>query len=270
MLLCVCSLLLFHPSLFSCIARLILSNVRYLDVLYEPAQWTQLLTDGIGALMCESLKHECITALAEIIDPAQHNDIAQWLAELMQESASMMLPVLDTLSNLSLSAELAQRINSEVLDRLSSAKTEQLPVLIKYILQTCDKADMADTWSKLRKRVNSFIIFTSATVRNERGVPQHSHSAAATDAAVLTMDAIRNCIRFKPEVATEYLKVLQAITAQVCTHCWIVIRAVAHVRSRAVAHFFRAVSLTMDARCCYCCDIVCFNSMNIRSWTFGC
>lgn len=59
----------------------------------------------------------------------------------------MTTAVLDSLSNLNLSTESLNSLVQSILERLSSATTEELPVIIKFLLQSArdENAEMVNS-----------------------------------------------------------------------------------------------------------------------------
>jgi len=59
----------------------------------------------------------------------------------MEENCQLTVPILDALANFTLTDDLLRDVRETIIDRLESADIEDLPVVIKFILQTATGND---------------------------------------------------------------------------------------------------------------------------------
>eukprot|EP00003_Mantamonas_plastica_P007997 TRINITY_DN1688_c0_g1_i3.p2 TRINITY_DN1688_c0_g1~~TRINITY_DN1688_c0_g1_i3.p2 ORF type:complete len:115 (-),score=48.67 TRINITY_DN1688_c0_g1_i3:697-1041(-) len=94
--------------------------------------------------MCpEQLQKEIIAVIPEIVDDAQHPLVVHGLMELVDTDAQFMVPVLDALSNLSLSMDVLEDVRKKVLRSLDSSKIQDLPVIVRFLLQSAESPEAA-------------------------------------------------------------------------------------------------------------------------------
>jgi len=83
------------------LARQILTQLRWLDYLVEPAKTIGKLME-LMSLAPVDVQREIILALPEIVGDAEHKAIVSSLMEAVQSNLSLIVPVTDTLMTMNL------------------------------------------------------------------------------------------------------------------------------------------------------------------------
>lgn len=184
-------------------ARLLLSPLRWLDVVYQPKEIWATASDVIKA--CQpSVQRELLAALPEFLDESVHASIVECVEELMRASADMISPALDALSNLGLKHALAVR--SQTLEALESIPLEQLPVVVRFLCQTASKDSAAQTAAMLREKLTFAKVAVALEGKRAKGA--FGKGAAQQGTPALVVESIRNGLRFQSVLAVELLKQL--------------------------------------------------------------
>jgi Fanconi anemia group D2 protein len=115
--------------------RLILNQIRWLDRIYDCETLVSNLLEAISSLPV-SMQREVIESLPEVVDDRGHSMVVEKLQEFLQGDAMLMPSVLDAMTNLNLDDNLMSTVHGMVLPRLQSARIEDLPLLVKFLLHT--------------------------------------------------------------------------------------------------------------------------------------
>ncbi|KAF9401655.1 Fanconi anemia group D2 protein [Mortierella sp. AD011] len=190
----------------SSIPKLILQQMKWLNNIIEPTQLTSKLLEVIG-MSPVSIQRDIITSLPEIVPDSEHRTVVLGLVELMENSSELMVPILDALSNLNLQSEVLVNARNHVLDKLESAELEDLPVVIKFLLQTVEP----DTVGEVIETIRANLDFESIN-KLQKSSKQKSKSRAPNQTPeVLILDALKSGIRFQKFVTDAWYKALVAI-----------------------------------------------------------
>ncbi|KAF9997114.1 Fanconi anemia group D2 protein [Entomortierella chlamydospora] len=190
----------------SSIPKLILQQMKWLNNIIEPTQLTSKLLEVTG-MSPISIQRDIITSLPEIVPDSEHRTVVLGLVELMENSSELMVPILDALSNLNLQSEVLVNARNHVLDKLESAELEDLPVVIKFLLQTVEP----DTVGEVIETIRANLDFESIN-KLQKSSKQKSKSRAPNQTPeVLILDALKSGIRFQKFVTDAWYKALVAI-----------------------------------------------------------
>jgi hypothetical protein len=77
----------------------------------------------------------------------------------MKQDAEYTLPLLDSLGNLSIPADMSRNIVDSALELLISAKLEDLPLLLRFLFQACTANNSAKVCSDLCTMCVTFFFF---------------------------------------------------------------------------------------------------------------
>jgi hypothetical protein len=111
----------------------LLSQIKWLDYIVDPEKLTTFLLDTISSVPLV-VKREIIGFLPECVSDSGHSDVVEKLLENLDEDQSLSVPILDAFTNLTLTDEAVSAILIKVFPLLSSAATQDLPVVIKFLL----------------------------------------------------------------------------------------------------------------------------------------
>jgi len=186
------------------IPRLILCQFRWLDSIEDNENLVNKLLEAMGA--CSgSILRDIITFLPEIIADVSHGIAVEALLDLLSTNTEFVAPILDALSNLSLDETLQERAISSVLQLLESANSNDLPAVVKFLIQTSDET-LEKVVSALRKYLNLDSLLETGSTQ-----PSKSEKEQLRDNEKLLFDAFRAGMQFKHKFSAELLKVLQNV-----------------------------------------------------------
>ncbi|KAF9198259.1 Fanconi anemia group D2 protein [Haplosporangium sp. Z 27] len=190
----------------SSIPKLILQQLKWLNNIIEPAQLTSKLLEVIG-MSPVSIQRDIITSLPEIVPDSEHRPVVLGLVELMENSSELMVPILDALSNLNLQSEVLVNARNHVMDKLESAELDDLPIVIKFLLQTVE----ADTVGEVIETIRANLDFESINKLQKNSKQKSKSRTPSQTPEVLILDALRSGIRFQKFVTDAWYKALVAI-----------------------------------------------------------
>ncbi|XP_048586773.1 Fanconi anemia group D2 protein isoform X2 [Nematostella vectensis] len=195
-------------------SNLILNQFRWLDRIYKSKDLTQKMLDMVTITSCD-VQHEIITCLPEVVDDAEHIEVARQLRELLLQNTDLTVPILDALTNLNLRPELLAEVRASVLQMLPSVELDDLPVVTKFILQSVSDTDAFEVMSELRENFD----FTSSLMPDSASTPANQSRSKGTSSGgnkngeLLTLDAICSGIRFQKSVAEGWIKAIESVTS---------------------------------------------------------
>lgn len=96
-------------SLEEDVARLIINHFRWLDFIVSPDVFTDKLMEVLS-ISPPHLKKEIIGSLPEIIGDHISRAVVDSLEKMLQEDSSVVVPVLDSFSNLNLDDQLQEQV----------------------------------------------------------------------------------------------------------------------------------------------------------------
>ncbi|KAJ1972622.1 hypothetical protein H4R35_004571 [Dimargaris xerosporica] len=135
------------------VTSLIIRQLRWLDHLLDPEQLTMQLVEIVG-LLSGNAQRDVIVALPDIVVDSEHKFVAQELLQLSEQQPDLTVAVLDALSNLQCSPKVTEQMQRNMLERLRSADTDDLPVMLKFLFQTVVPDDTAQLISRIRKNLD--------------------------------------------------------------------------------------------------------------------
>lgn len=100
-------------SLEEDVARLIINHFRWLDFIVSPDVFTDKLMEVLS-ICPPHLKKEIVGSLPEIIGDHISRAVVDSLEKMLQEDSSVVVPVLDSFSNLNLDDQLQEQVRERV------------------------------------------------------------------------------------------------------------------------------------------------------------
>ncbi|CEP15345.1 hypothetical protein [Parasitella parasitica] len=186
-----------HSS--SCTARLILHQLRWLDYIVQPEALTGKLIEIIQITPL-ILQHEIITSLPDIVNDSEHKPIVVFLKELMNDNGDLTVAILDALSNLTLHSESLEDVRETVLDRLESADLDDLPVIIKFLLQTVTPITIDQVVWGIRQKLNFRSLGTNQSQTKTTNAPE-----------ALILESIKLGLQFHKFVCDSWFRAIIAL-----------------------------------------------------------
>jgi len=196
------------------VPRLVLNQFRWLDCIVQSKELTEKMLEMVGITSLE-VQREIITCIPEVLDDSEHTEVARELSELLRQNTGLIVPILDALSNLNLRPELLAEVRGAVIQMLPSAEIDDLPVVVKFILQSVGDNDAFEVISELRSNLD----FTSTTLPpaacSTPAEQRRSHGGSLLtknkDGELFTLEAIRSGIRFQRSVAEGWMKAIESV-----------------------------------------------------------
>ncbi|KAG0328620.1 Fanconi anemia group D2 protein [Podila humilis] len=152
-----------------------------------------------------AIQRDIVVALPEIVPDSEHRPIVDGLVELMEGSTELLVPVLDALSNLNLQTDILRNARENVMDRLESAELDDLPVVIKFLLQTVEPETVDDVVDTLRQKLDI------KSIHRLQGSAQSKKKSISQTPEVLILDALKTGLQFQKFVTDAWFKALVAI-----------------------------------------------------------
>eukprot|EP01094_Clydonella_sp_ATCC50884_P007012 TRINITY_DN161_c2_g2_i1.p2 TRINITY_DN161_c2_g2~~TRINITY_DN161_c2_g2_i1.p2 ORF type:complete len:667 (+),score=142.56 TRINITY_DN161_c2_g2_i1:64-2001(+) len=180
------------------IPRVILSQFRWLDRVVEGVELSRRLFE-LFHICPHRLKKEIISMIPEIVDDSGHEIVVKELLDIVeQQEHEYLTTTFDALGNLSLAPEYQPTVLDSILKALRRAKLSDLPVIVRYILQTATPEDAKKVVGILRTDLR----FDSVEVDCEES-NQGAHEA-------LVVDTLQSGIRFHLHFVKTFLAEIQA------------------------------------------------------------
>jgi hypothetical protein len=205
------------------ICRLILHQFRWLHARAHQLDLIPKIIDLIQAFPL-SLKRDAIAILPDIADDSDHQTIVVALHNIMTDDTTCTIPILDALSILNVPNDLCHEMTTHVVATLASAPPADLPVIIKFLMQTCDLEKSDRVISALRKQLSCI---------------DAASESGANDSATLIIDALASGLRFRPDFASKCLSTISSICARediVMVDYWVllILSSFSHTKSSAL------------------------------------
>ncbi|KAJ2892585.1 Fanconi anemia group D2 protein, partial [Coemansia aciculifera] len=187
----------------------ILRQLRWLDYIVDSAGLTEKLLDTLG-YMPSDMQCEIISALPDIISDSESTKVSVALATLMDETPELMLSILEALGSLECSTNLLERVRNSVVTYLISSEPADLPVMVRFLLQSVSPEAAAPTIQRIRGRLD----MDAVTLTSKQRSKASDHNAPD----VLIFDVIATCLRSHKHLRDAWLKVIANDTAVVGSH----------------------------------------------------
>ncbi|KAI3939421.1 hypothetical protein MKW98_022289 [Papaver atlanticum] len=195
-----------NGSLEDDFARLILNHFRWLDFLVDPKAFCDKLMEVLSICPIH-LKKEIIGSLPEIIGDQNNDSIISSLQHMLEEDSELIVPVLDSFSNLNLEGQLQEQAITIALSCIRTVDGENMPYLIRFLMLSATSVNAGRIISQIRKHLK-FIGVTDS--RSARGKKLKGKSQVDNYEA-LVLEALRSSLRFKNILCQEILKELKFV-----------------------------------------------------------
>ncbi|XP_053376879.1 Fanconi anemia group D2 protein-like [Mercenaria mercenaria] len=190
------------------IPHLLLSQFQWLDHVVNSKEVTEKLLEMVS-ITCEDVQREIISCLPDIVQDSEHTQVAIALRDLMNENQQLTVTVLDAMSNLILTPGLLSEVRDSVLQSLVSVELEDLPVLIKFLLQSVTGVDALQVITELRANLE----FDTSTAKKGSGSKKKGSSGvdptSSEDVESIILETVKSAVRFQRHVGDALIKVLK-------------------------------------------------------------
>ncbi|KAL4684398.1 hypothetical protein H8959_022092 [Pygathrix nigripes] len=202
------------------IPRLIVSQLKWLDRVVDGKDLTAKIMQLIS-IAPENLQHDIITSLPEILGDSQHADVGKELSDLLIENTSLTVPILDVLSSLRLDPNFLLKVRQLVMNKLSSIRLEDLPVIMKFILHSVTAMDALEVISELREKLDlqhcvlPSRLQASQVKLKSKGRASSSGNQESSDQScvILLFDVIKSAIRYEKTISEAWIKAIENTTS---------------------------------------------------------
>ncbi len=135
-------------------AQLILGQLRWLDRIRDGSRLANKVCEVLEAAP-ENLQRDLMASLPQILPEEHHSQVAVVLRRLMTDNCDVLLSAgLHSLSYLSVDSDVLDEVRSSVLKTISSTASEDLPVVVEFVLQSCKAGDEAEVVAELREKIS--------------------------------------------------------------------------------------------------------------------
>ncbi|KAK8957970.1 hypothetical protein KSP39_PZI000438 [Platanthera zijinensis] len=188
------------------ISRLIVNQLRWLDFIVDSDCFAEKLMEVLS-ISPTSLKKEIIGSLPEIIGEKSHTTVVLALEKMLLEDSEIIVPVLDSFSNLNLNEQLQERAITIALSCIRTVDAEKMPHLLRFLFLSTTPANTGRIISQIRDQLKFVGAVDPHSARNKK--LKENSLAESTDALIL--DALRSSLRFKNILCEAILKELKSI-----------------------------------------------------------
>ncbi|XP_047954928.1 Fanconi anemia group D2 protein isoform X3 [Salvia hispanica] len=188
------------------VARLILNQLRWLDFLVNSEAFAEKLLQVL-TICPHHLKKEIIGSLPEIVGDQNNKTLVNSLQQMLQEDSSIIVPVLDSFSNLNLDDLLQEQVIMIALSCIRTIDTEHIPYLLRFVLLSAKASNARRIISQIREQLK----FVGAP---HLPTSQHSKSkekSIVDNSKALILDALRSSLHFNNNLCMELLKELKSL-----------------------------------------------------------
>ncbi|XP_062356901.1 Fanconi anemia group D2 protein [Cinclus cinclus] len=200
--------------------RLIVSQFKWLDKLIDSQDLVKKLMQMVSVSPVP-IQHDIITSLPEILEDSQQSEVARELSCLLKQGRRLTVPILDALSRLDLDAELVAEVRQSAMTIVPSVKLEDLPVVVKFILQNVKAADAVEVISDLRKSLDlSSCVLPLQIHSSQKKIKSQvqassslSQVSTSQNCVKLLFDVIKLAVRFQKDVSEAWIKAIESSTS---------------------------------------------------------
>ncbi|XP_078597368.1 Fanconi anemia group D2 protein-like isoform X1 [Branchiostoma floridae x Branchiostoma japonicum] len=183
------------------IPRLILNQFRWLDRIVDSKLLCRKMLEMLGITTLD-IQRDIISCLPEVIEDTEHNNVAAQLKDKLNDR-QLMVAVLDALSNLNVRPDLMTEIRLAVLRKVPGVELQDLPVVVKFLLQSVSTYDAVEVVRELRDQLD-----LTPGLSLDRGAAA-GNSSRGSEALIL--DAIRSGITFQKAIAEAWIKAVENV-----------------------------------------------------------
>ncbi|KAH7661696.1 fanconi anemia group D2 protein [Dioscorea alata] len=193
-------------SLKDDVARMIINQFRWLDFLVDSENFVEKLMEVLS-ISPPSLKKEIIGSLPEIIGNQSHGSVITALERLLQEDSGVIVPVLDSFSNLNLDEQLQEQAITIALACIRTVDGEYMPHLLRFLLLSATPANVRRIILQIREQLKFVGVTDPLAIRNKK--LKGKLVANSTEAS--TLEALRLSLQFKNILCEAILKELKSL-----------------------------------------------------------
>jgi hypothetical protein len=203
------------------VPRLILGQLRWLDHIEQSEAFARKLIETLR-VCTPSLKKEIISVIPEIVDDFGHQVVVEELRQLLEQESEYVVTTIEAFSNLNLTPDLLEKIRETIQPMLISAKVEDVPVLLKFLLKTATPHTVPQVVRVIRENlsVEAFTALTTSSSQLSGLPPSHVSSAQRTNknsqrsssrGEHLILETLRTALQFNKEIGKGFYKIISEV-----------------------------------------------------------
>ncbi|NXK94481.1 FACD2 protein, partial [Formicarius rufipectus] len=200
--------------------RLIVNQFKWLDRLLDSQDLIKRLMQMVSVSPVP-IQHDIITSLPEILEDSQQSEVARELSCLLKQGRRLTVPILDALCRLDLDAGLLAEVRQSAMTIVPSVKLEDLPVVVKFILQNVKAADAVEVISDLRKNLDlSSCVLPLQILSSQKKIKSQAQTSSSLSQVTtsqncvkLLFDVIKLAVRFQKDVSEAWIKAIENSTS---------------------------------------------------------
>ncbi|KAK8517816.1 hypothetical protein V6N12_016656 [Hibiscus sabdariffa] len=193
-------------SLEDDVARLIINQFRWLDFVVDPSSFTDKLLQVLSICPLH-LKKEIIGSLPEIIGDQNNKTVIDSLEQMLHEDPSVIVPVLDSFSNLNLDDQLQEQVITIALSCIRTIDAEHMPCLLRFLLLSATQQNVRRIISQIREHLK-FVRIPHNHIMQKNKL---KGKVLVDNAEASILDALRSSLQFKSLLCQEILKELNGL-----------------------------------------------------------
>ncbi|TYI20143.1 hypothetical protein ES332_A07G215700v1 [Gossypium tomentosum] len=193
-------------SLEDDVSRLIINQFRWLDFVVDPSSFTDKLLQVLSICPLH-FKKEIIGSLPEIIGDQNNKTVIDSLEQMLHEDPSVIVPVLDSFSNLNLDDQLQEQVITIALSCIRTIDAEHMPCLLRFLLLSATQLNVRRIISQIREHLK--FVRTPHNRTMQKNKLKGKLVVDNTEASVL--DALRSSLQFKSLLCQEIMKELNGL-----------------------------------------------------------
>ncbi|KAG8193754.1 hypothetical protein JTE90_005051 [Oedothorax gibbosus] len=190
------------------VACLIISQFRWLSKLVNGGELADKLLELVEATPPD-VQRDIIKLLPDVINEFDHPKVAKYLSNIYMGNQELNIVILDTLTNLNIEQDLLGEIREKVIETLSTANIEDLPVLVKFVLQDLRVTEAPQVIEDLRDKLDFNSTF-NPIISSTPIVSKSKEISKSIESCVL--NTIKHALKFQKllcDAWTKHLEMLQ-------------------------------------------------------------
>ncbi|PIN26603.1 hypothetical protein CDL12_00633 [Handroanthus impetiginosus] len=188
------------------VARLILNQFRWLDFLVDSEAFAEKLLQVLS-ICPHHLKKEIIGSLPEMIGDQNNKTVVNSLQQMLEEDSSIIVPVLDSFSNLNLDDLLQDQVIMVALSCIRTIDMEHMPYLLRFLLLSAKASNARRIISHIREQLKFVGVSHKRATENSK----LKGKSVVDNAEASVLDSLRCGLRFKNMLCVELLKELKSL-----------------------------------------------------------
>ncbi|KAJ7964604.1 Fanconi anemia group D2 protein-like [Quillaja saponaria] len=187
-------------------ARLIINQLRWLDFIVDTSSFTDKLMQVLS-ICPPKLKREIIESLPEIIGDLNNKDVIDSLEQMLQEDSTVIMPVLESLSNLNLDSQLQEKVTMIALSCIRTIDAEHMPCLLRYLLLSSNPECIRRIITQIRKHLK-FVGASNSFVTQSK---KFKGKSPVDNSEASILNVLSSCLKIRNILCQEILKELECL-----------------------------------------------------------